>query len=119
MMIVVLGNMLQLLVSRQYGEYEFEWRRLYGSVYRIKGCFGQNRLIVSDPVALQYIINSPSFDFSPILQAMRRWGGGPGSVVTRDGEDHRQLRASLNPAFTATAVRQYKPVFVKVAHSIT
>ncbi|KAJ7209250.1 hypothetical protein GGX14DRAFT_632497 [Mycena pura] len=40
-------------------------------------------------------------------------------IISCTGEDHRQLRASLNLAFTAAAVRQYKPVFVKVAHSIT
>ncbi|KAJ7198990.1 cytochrome P450 [Mycena pura] len=115
----IFGNMLQLLRSPQYGECEFEWRKMYGPIYRIKGCLGQNRLMVSDPIALQYILNSPSFFFSTTLQAMLLWLLGPRSVILRTGDDHRRLRASLNPAFTASAVRRYKPVFVKVARSIT
>ncbi|KAJ7220905.1 cytochrome P450 [Mycena pura] len=115
----IFGNMLQLLLLPRYGEYEFEWSKVYGSVYRIKGCLGQNRLMVSDPVAIQYILNNPSFHVSPTIQAGMLLGVGPRSVVLRNGNDHRRLRASLNPAFTATAVRQYKPVFVKLARSIT
>ncbi|KAJ7192463.1 cytochrome P450, partial [Mycena pura] len=75
--------------------------------------------MVSDPVTLQYILNNPSFHLSPTLQALMLWAFGPRSVILRTGNDHAQLRASLNPAFTAAAVRQYKPVFVKVAQSIT
>ncbi|KAJ7209184.1 cytochrome P450 [Mycena pura] len=118
MMVIVLGNMLQLLVSPQYGDYEFEWRRLYGSVYRIKGCLGPEFRL------LAYFTSA---------EALERWTGECGDprryyqpsncamllIIRCTGEDHRQLRASLNLAFTAAAVRQYKPVFVKVAHSIT
>jgi hypothetical protein len=70
------GNMQQLLLSSTYGEYEFRWQKLYGPVYRLKGCFElvrlhrtfsllipsqQDRLMVSDPVSLQYILNSTHF----------------------------------------------------------
>ncbi|KAJ7190798.1 cytochrome P450, partial [Mycena pura] len=115
----IFGNMLQLLVSPQYGDYEFEWRKIYGSVYRVKGCLGQDRLVVSDPVALQYILNSSNFHYPPTSQAMRIWSTGLKSVVVCDGDDHRQLRSSLNPAFTAAAVRQYQPVFVKIAQNVS
>ncbi|KAJ7230141.1 hypothetical protein GGX14DRAFT_692049, partial [Mycena pura] len=36
----IFGNMLQLLLSPQYGDYEFQWGKVYGPVYRIKGCLG-------------------------------------------------------------------------------
>jgi hypothetical protein len=34
------GHMLQLLLPRTYGDYEFKWQKLYGPVYRLRGCFG-------------------------------------------------------------------------------
>jgi len=111
--------MLQLFLSPEYGDYEFEWSKVYGSVYRIKGCLGQDRLMVSDPMALQYVLNSPSFHFSSHLQAMFIWFFGPKSMVARKGDDHKQLRAFLSPAFTAAAVRRYQPVFAKVAQRMT
>jgi hypothetical protein len=81
---ISLGHMLQLLLPPQYGDYEFIWQKLYGPVYRLKGCFGvssrqlhrsvllidsqQDRLMISDPLALQYMVNSPHFDHGPILE---------------------------------------------------
>ncbi|KAJ6573230.1 cytochrome P450 [Mycena sp. CBHHK59/15] len=55
------GNMPELLLSREYGEHEFQWQKQYGPVYRIKGCFSENRLMISDPVAAKHIINNPVF----------------------------------------------------------
>ncbi|KAJ7196418.1 cytochrome P450 [Mycena pura] len=136
LMIVFLGNMLQLLIPRQYGDNEFKWNKVYGSVYRIKECLGKDRLIVSDPIPMQYVINDPSFVPSPLLRAMYHWIYGANSMIARHGttknlnpavllivfctgDEHRKLRASLNPAFTAASVRQYQPVFLKVAQTIT
>ncbi|KAJ7769724.1 cytochrome P450 [Mycena olivaceomarginata] len=62
------GNMLQLLLSPSYGDYEFTWLKLYGPIYRLKGCFRQNRLMVSDPLASQYILNSGHYQ--PIFEKM-------------------------------------------------
>ena len=73
------GNLVQLLLPYEYGEDEFKWQKLYGAVYRIKvrkqcffanleihstmvmqGCFGEDRLVVSDPTALKKILNDPA-----------------------------------------------------------
>jgi hypothetical protein len=34
------------------------------------------------------------------------------------GDEHRRIRAGLNVGFTATAVRNYQPVFEKVAEAV-
>jgi hypothetical protein len=34
------GNMLELMFPPMYGENEFAWQKMYGTVYRVKGCFG-------------------------------------------------------------------------------
>ncbi|KAJ7085203.1 cytochrome P450 [Mycena belliarum] len=114
------GNMLQLLLSPQYGDYEFEWLKIYGSVYRIKGCFGQDRLMVADPAGLQYLINSPHFVQGPVLENVVNLLYGEKSVLgIKAGAAHRRVKAALNVGFTAGAVRGYQPVFERVARLIT
>jgi len=75
--------------------------------------------MVSDPTAVQYIVNSPNFVLSRPLQALVYWIYGEKSLGARTGEDHRQLKTFLNPAFAAAAVRQYQSVFAGVAQRIT
>ncbi|PPQ96663.1 hypothetical protein CVT26_010288 [Gymnopilus dilepis] len=81
------GNMLELLLYSPYGKYEFEWQQIYGPVYSIKGCIGENRLMVSDPTALRYIL--------------------------ADGGDfrskHRRIRSVMNSAFSLSALRAQVP----------
>ncbi|KAJ7323211.1 cytochrome P450 [Mycena albidolilacea] len=115
----IFGNMIQLLLPPQLGDYEFAWRKLYGPVYKLKACFGEDRLMVSDPIALQYILNSQDFDHGPVLALLMDWFHGERAVIGRKGKDHRHLRAALNIGFTGAAVRQYHPVFEKVAHTIS
>ncbi|KAJ7480993.1 cytochrome P450 [Mycena latifolia] len=117
----IFGNMLQLLLSPEYGDYEFEWLKLYGPVYRLKGCFGQDRLMVADPGGLQYLINSPHFVHAPVPENVVNMLFGEKSVlgVRIGGKEHRKLKSALNVGFTAAAVRSYQPVFEKVARIIT
>ncbi|KAF8142271.1 cytochrome P450 [Mycena galopus ATCC 62051] len=113
------GNLAELLLPSSYGQNEFAWTKLYGAVYRIKGCFGQDRLVISDPVALQYITNSPNFQLGPVLAVMRSWLYDHNSVITTQGEEHRRLRMALNVGFTVSAVRKYQPVFEHIAQWIS
>ncbi|KAJ6523456.1 cytochrome P450 [Mycena vulgaris] len=115
----IFGHMPQLLLPPRYGDHEFSWQKLYGAVYRIKGCFGQDRLIVSDPTALQYILNSPNFFLGPTLGAVVNLMFGERSVIFARWDEHRRLRAALNVGFTAAAVRNCLPVFRKVAETIS
>ncbi|KAF8193097.1 cytochrome P450 [Mycena galopus ATCC 62051] len=101
----IFGNMLQLLLPPQYGDNEFAWIKKFGPVYSLKGCFGQNRLMISDPLALQYILNSPHFQHKCLMAAK--------------GETHKRLRAAINIGFTSAAVRDFRPIFVKVAQKMT
>ncbi|KAJ7182402.1 cytochrome P450 [Mycena crocata] len=134
------GNMIQLMLSPQYGDYEFHWLKLYGPVYRIMACFGvrslhranlpaltslqKDRLMVSDPAALQYILNSPHFDRSAIQHNYGTIIFGKKSIFEVDGNSwpteatHKRLRAGLNFAFTASAVRNYQTGFEKVAQTM-
>ncbi|KAJ7447240.1 hypothetical protein FB451DRAFT_782447 [Mycena latifolia] len=50
----IYGNMLQLVLAEHYGDHEFKWQKQYGPLYRVKGCFGEDRLVISDPLALRH-----------------------------------------------------------------
>ncbi|KAJ7813050.1 cytochrome P450 [Mycena olivaceomarginata] len=102
--------MRQLMLASRFGDYEFQWLKRYGPVYRLKGCFGQDRLMVADPTALQYILNSPSFYRSPLKDNI---------AYLLFGNEHRRLRAALNVGFTPAAVRGYESAFQKAAEMIS
>ncbi|KAJ7910383.1 cytochrome P450 [Mycena leptocephala] len=115
----IFGHMLQLLLPATYGDYEFGWQKLYGPVYRLKGCFGQDRLMVSDAVALQYILNSPDFTYGATLETAVYMTFGKKSLMWAKDHNHKRLRAALNVGFTAAAVRNYLAVFEKTAQTLT
>ncbi|KAJ7806801.1 cytochrome P450 [Mycena olivaceomarginata] len=113
------GNMAQLMLP-PYGRYEFDWQKIYGPVYRFKGCFGQDRLMISDPVALHYILNSPQFKLGPVPENLVHLLYPKGSIMSVDREeDHKRIRAVLGVGFTAAAIRNYIPIFERAAQMIS
>ncbi|KAJ7928375.1 cytochrome P450 [Mycena leptocephala] len=114
----IFGHMLQLLLPATYGDYEFGWQKLYGPVYRLKGCFGQDRLMVSDAVSLQYVLNSPDFWYGAALENAVYFLTGKQSLMGAKDHNHKRLRAALNVGFTAAAVRNYLAVFERTAQSL-
>ncbi|KAJ7016106.1 cytochrome P450 [Mycena alexandri] len=132
----IFGHTLQLILPTRYGEHEFGWQQSYGAVYRLKDCFGvrsvellssglipsqQDRLMVADPAALHYIVNSPHFKFSPMLEnlAYLLYGPKKSCFCSCTVEEHKSLRAALNVGFTAAAVRSYHSTFEKAASRLT
>jgi len=115
----IFGHMLQLMLPRRYGDHEFQWQKQFGSVYRLKGCFGQDRLMVADPLALQHILNSPMFVRGGMLAVLMNLLFEDKSVINVKGDEHRRIRGALNVGFTAAAVRKYQPVFEKAAETIS
>ncbi|KAJ7274710.1 cytochrome P450 [Mycena rebaudengoi] len=116
----VYGNMLQLYLPATWGEFEFPWQRQYGPLYRIKGCFGEDRLVVSDPRSIQHILLSGGlFTRSPVGLAVATALFGSESVFVLRGEPHRRARSALNPAFSTSAVRKLLPLFEQTAAMVT
>ncbi|KAJ7045147.1 cytochrome P450 [Mycena alexandri] len=114
----VYGNMLQLLLAENYGDHEFQWHKRYGDLYRLKGCFGEDRLVVSDPQALKHILNDPSFTRPPSNFQMSGLIFGESSVWVTQGEDHRRLRAAMSAGFSGRGVRTLLPLFDVAAKAI-
>ncbi|KAK7002334.1 cytochrome P450 [Favolaschia claudopus] len=115
----IFGNMEQFVLPPQFGEYESAWRKRYGPVYRFKACFGEDRLMISDPAALQAIVQSPDFVPTPRADALTCALCGPRNILSQVGQSHARLRAGLTPGFTAAATRRYQPIFEKVALTIS
>ncbi|KAJ6467892.1 cytochrome P450 [Mycena sanguinolenta] len=112
----IFGHMLELMDSPMYGENESAWQKMYGTVYRVRGCLGQERLVISDPVALQYIIKSANFHHAQRKDTANIALYGAKSVTSlRGGQEHRRLRAALSVGFTATAVSEYQAVLERIA----
>ncbi|KAF7333209.1 Cytochrome P450 [Mycena sanguinolenta] len=114
----IFGHMRQLLLSPRYGAHEFNWLDSYGPVYALKGCFGQDRLMVADAVAMQYILNSPNFRRSFTDDNARNLVFGEKNFLVLRGSEHRRIRSALNTGFTAAAVRSYHAVFKVVAEQL-
>ncbi|KAK0199315.1 cytochrome P450 [Desarmillaria ectypa] len=108
-----LGHEYILHSQDKFGDLETKWCREYGTVYRIRGCFGQDLLVVSDPKALEHIFHSSrpypkttdaNFMLSLIL-------GGPGGLVVAEKDVHRRQRKVLNPAFSPANLRNFQIIF--------
>jgi cytochrome P450 len=91
-----------------------------------------DRLVVSDPRALQYLLTSGAFGRSRSLRHAVDALFGEGSVIAlqgldfpasiyilcfiaAEGEAHRRARAIMNPAFSAGAIRKLQPLFERTA----
>ncbi|KAF7375594.1 Cytochrome P450 [Mycena sanguinolenta] len=114
----IFGHIRQLLLCPRYGAHEFNWLNSYGPVYALKGCFGQDRLMVADAVAMQYILNSPNFQRASTEDNPRKLVFSEKGLVVLRGSDHRRIRSALSIGFTAAAVRSYHAVFKVVAEQI-
>ncbi|KAJ6453814.1 cytochrome P450 [Mycena sanguinolenta] len=75
------GHMLQLVFPPEYGDHEFVWQKAFGPVYRVKGCFGEDSLMISDPVAIQYIVTTLHFEHGPVLENVINMLFGKKSLV--------------------------------------
>ncbi|KAJ7857243.1 cytochrome P450 [Mycena olivaceomarginata] len=82
-----------IILQVPYGEYEFQWQKTYGMLYRTKGCFGQ--------------------------QLVNETGLGSGSLLFVEGDAHRRIRAVMNPAFSAASIRALGPTLRKAAREIS
>ncbi|KAF5335260.1 hypothetical protein D9758_016237 [Tetrapyrgos nigripes] len=113
------GHMIQLLLPKYYGEYEYKWQERYGGVYLLKGPFSQNRLMISDPAALKFVLNdTATFERSTQQQAIVEMLIGRNAVFYVQGDDHRRIRNIMNNAFSPSSIRELPPIFKTIAEKV-
>ncbi|KAF8557928.1 cytochrome P450 [Imleria badia] len=115
----IFGNLLELL-QRPVGEADFAWQSQYGNVVRFKSVLGEDRLLVTDPKALQKMLSTSAYNYSklPNLRVISRMLNGKG-LFWADGEDHRRQRSILLPGFATKESRAFFPIFKDCADSVS
>ncbi|KAF8518583.1 cytochrome P450, partial [Gautieria morchelliformis] len=110
-----LGNTLELSSPDEVGDADFAWMREYGNAICIKGEFGSDVLFITDPKALQYVLNTASYRFPKPgdVRAAIQLSIGRG-IVWAEGSfwmQHSRHRKIMNPAFSYNALRGFLPLF--------
>ncbi|PBK83193.1 cytochrome P450, partial [Armillaria gallica] len=115
---LLLGHEWIMRNQENFGELEMKWIQEYGAVFRIGGCFGQDVLMLSDPKALKHVLQSGyRFPKSPDVDHFAAAFLGPGVVAAADTAHQRQ-RKIMNPAFSASQLRQSLPLFQSCAYKL-
>ncbi|TFK45416.1 cytochrome P450 [Heliocybe sulcata] len=115
----LLGNMRELM---QGGATEADtiWQRQFGGVVKFKGPFGENRLMVSDPKALQHILHSSAYHYTKpngFRKAIGRILNGNG-LVAAEGDVHKRQRKAMLPAFGGPESKALFPVFKSISEGL-
>ncbi|KAK0462491.1 cytochrome P450 [Desarmillaria tabescens] len=109
------GNLPEL-VKGEAGESDFKWQAQYGDVIRLRAPLGEDRLLVSDPKALQHIYQTSGYRYikPPGRKEIGRLLNGTG-ILFAEGEDHKRHRKVLLPGFGGPEAKFYVPVFFTCA----
>ncbi|BGP48900.1 hypothetical protein JCM10450v2_004779 [Rhodotorula kratochvilovae] len=96
-----------------------EWHEQYGGAVQYAGFFGDSRLVLFDPAALNHVLVSRSYDY-PKPDEVRGdlamiLGKG---ILFAEGDDHRRQRRIMNPSFGPAHLRELVPVFFKHSHHV-
>ncbi|KAJ6571321.1 cytochrome P450 [Mycena capillaripes] len=114
----LLGNLPEFFQS-QAGEAEFKWQARFGHVFRLKGIFGTERLVVSDPKALHHVYhNGYNIQKQGFRTELTTLMTGPG-LASASGETHRRQRRINSPAFGTGEARSYIPIFASYANQLS
>ncbi|KAL1939460.1 hypothetical protein VTO73DRAFT_10016 [Trametes versicolor] len=108
------GNLKQLRESDEDLTRD-NWAKDHGSVLMYKGFFSEPRLFTTDTRAINHILTHSAEYYKP-AQAQRTLSRllGKGVLIT-EGDQHRQQRRIMNPAFGPSQIRELTDVFVEKA----
>ncbi|KAJ7184730.1 cytochrome P450 [Mycena filopes] len=91
------------------------WRAQFGPTFRYPGMFSTN-LHISDLLALQHILKNADIYQRPALVRRVLGNGVLGAgLLTIEGEEHRNLRKIMNPAFGTPQMRELGAIFMEKA----
>ncbi|KAE9410978.1 cytochrome P450 [Gymnopus androsaceus JB14] len=108
----LLGNDYELIHQEEVNIIETKWFNEYGTAFRASICYGEDSLMVADPRALQYVLHTSGYRFPKSIDAQQVTKMMFGrSIVWAEGEVHNRQRKALNPAFSATQLRQFLSLF--------
>ncbi|KAF8184694.1 cytochrome P450 [Pholiota molesta] len=113
------GNMVEFILGLPAGRTEQGWFTKYGDILKFYACFGEERLIISDPAANRYILqNADIFVRGSKFELITIVGFGEGSLFRAQGDTHQRMRAVMNPMFSAASVRSSTSMLEKIAQNL-
>ncbi|KAF7331474.1 Cytochrome P450 [Mycena kentingensis (nom. inval.)] len=107
----LLGDVPALVKEEDTAMFE-RWVATYGPTLRCHGLFGSFVLYTMDDKALQHVLSHPEvYEKGPGVRKMLTRVVGPGLLVV-EGQQHRQQRKIMNPAFGPAHIRVLTPIFL-------
>ncbi|KAH6919107.1 cytochrome P450 [Coprinopsis sp. MPI-PUGE-AT-0042] len=106
------GNMKEIFEAENSVVHE-QWSREYGPTIRYRGLFGLWRLYTTDLKALSHILARSDIyqKPEPAKYALSQLLGD--GLIVVEGEEHKNQRRVMNPAFSAVAIRELTEIFVE------
>ncbi|KAG0221298.1 cytochrome P450 [Mortierella sp. GBAus27b] len=115
-----LGNFLDIL-AEDAGVPHLKWIEEYGGLglVRYRGIFGQERLLLADPKAIQHVFSTHSYMYVKPKQTVRLLSQVLGfGVLLTEGDVHRKQRKMLNPAFGHKHIKDMAPIMAGPAKTL-
>ncbi|KAI0652675.1 PAH-inducible cytochrome P450 monooxygenase PC-PAH 1 [Trametes meyenii] len=108
----IMGHNELVQHQMEVGVLQKEWLEKYGTVWRTKNCLNGDALEIADPKALQYIFHKSGYHFPKpaVARQFTREITGSG-ILFAEGQDHARIRKIMNPAFTASQLKSFLPLF--------
>ncbi|GAA5976836.1 hypothetical protein JCM10908_005646 [Rhodotorula pacifica] len=112
------GN-LRPLIDEDPGRAHADWSEKYGGVVRYRGLLGGDRLVLTDPAALNHVLTANTYDYAKPDEVRGDLAMVLGKgVVFAEGEAHRRQRRLMNPAFAPSNLKAMTPGFFSLAHQL-
>lgn len=95
---------------------ELQWFKEFGAVFKTKGTFNRDVLLIADPKVIQHIFHD-TYKFPKVndLITLQEAAFGGKGLVNTIGATHARQRKMLLPAFTAAQLRTFLGLFHTVA----
>lgn len=115
-----IGNEGDIYYQNEVGDCEFEWLQRFGSAWRRRGCVGEDHLMVADPKALQYILQSSGYNFPKRTDMLKvtEMVAGTAALACAHGKTHERQRKILAPAFFVAQLKSFIPIFQEASSKL-
>ncbi|KAJ7499869.1 cytochrome P450 [Mycena latifolia] len=113
------GFSRQIALSPDSGVLYQDWAAKYGPVYQMPVAFGQSRIILCDPKAVNhfYSMERSVYIKTKVTRDVISNLFGQG-LLWAEGESHKRQRKALTPAFSNAAIRRLTSVFYDSAYKL-
>ncbi|VDC03589.1 unnamed protein product [Peniophora sp. CBMAI 1063] len=113
------GNIGDFRYQPEVGDVEFQWLKEYGGVWKLHEPLCGERLVLADPKALQYVLQTSGYRFPKNAAAQGElhmvFGDG---ILWVQGNQHQRHRKIMNPAFSVPQLKSFLPVFLRYAEKL-